>query len=132
MASKKKNKPASSREAPSTDDGSVIGRRVGRGPANLKAALDRPEKRRRDQPVDTSAPGVSASDRKAGYGSTARRNTKARTTKATATLEDSRQDRPSRKSSRKSANRTKSATNLERKARAASTSPSARAARSKR
>ena len=114
------------------DPGSVIGRRVGRGAANLAAALDRPEKRRRDLPVDTAAPGVSATDRKAGYGSTARRNTKARTTRATATLEDSRQPRPSRKSTRKSANRAKSATNLQKRAVAATTSPGARAAKSRR
>lgn len=114
------------------DPGSVIGRRVGRGAANLAAALDRPEKRRRDLPVDTAAPGVSATDRKAGYGSTARRNTKARTTRATATLEDSRQDRPSRKSTRKSANRAKSATNLQKRAVAATSSPGARAAKSRR
>jgi hypothetical protein len=114
------------------DAGSVIGRRVGRGAANLAAALDRPEKRRRDLPVDTAAPGVSATDRKAGYGSTARRNTKARTPKATATLEDSRQPRPSRKSTRKSANRAKSATNIQKKVVAATSSPGARAAKSKR
>lgn len=128
----RKSKAAQPRLDAASDDGSVIGRRVGRGASNLKAALDRPEKRRRDQPVDTSAPGVSASDRKAGYGSTARRNTKARTTKATATLEDSRQDRPSRKSTRKSANRSKSGAGRERKALAASSSPSARASRSRR
>jgi hypothetical protein len=114
------------------DEGSLIGRRVGRSQVNLDAALDRPEKRRRDQPVDTAAPGISASNRKAGYGSTARRNTRARTSSATATLEDSRRDRPSRKSTRKSANRAKSGTNLERKALAASVSPTARAARGKR
>lgn len=125
----RKSKATKSRPGVPSDDGSVIGRRVGRDSSKLKAALDRPEKRRRDQPVDTSAPGVSASDRKAGYGSTARRNTKARTTKATATLEDSRQDRPSRKSTRKSANRAKSGTGRERKALAASSSPSARASR---
>lgn len=128
----RKSKATQSRPEVTIDDGSVIGRRVGRGAANLEAALDRPEKRRRDQPVDTAAPGVSASDRKAGYGSTARRNTKARTTKATAALEDSSQDRPSRKSTRKSANRSKSGTGLARKALAASTSPSARASRSRR
>ena len=113
------------------DDGSVIGRRVGRARPNLQAALDRPEKRRRDQPVDTAAPGVSASDRKAGYGSTARRNTKAKTSSATATLEDSRTT-PSRKSTRKSANRAKGSTNLQKKAVAKSVSPTARASRGKR
>ena len=129
----KRSAPASARtrtDAPA-DAGSIIGRRVGRADANLELALDRPEKRRRDQPVDTSAAGVSASDRKAGYGSTARRNTKAKTPRATATLEDSR-TRPSRKSTRKSANRAKSATNIRKKAVAKATSPAARAARSRR
>lgn len=128
MAARKSKAKKSRPDVPS-EDGSVIGRRVGRSASNLEAALDRPEKRRRDQPVDTSAPGVSATDRKAGYGSTARRNTKARTTKATAALEDSSQDRPSRKSTRKSANRAKSGTGRERKALAASSSPRARASR---
>ena len=115
-----------------SDAGSVIGRRVGRGAVNLAAALDRPEKRRRDNPVDTSQPGVSATDRKAGYGSTARRNTMARTTKATATLEDSRQDRPSRKSTRKSANRTKSATSIQKRVVSKARSASARAGKPRR
>lgn len=117
---------------PVPSDGSLIGRRVGRSQANLDAALDRPEKRRRDRPVDTAAPGTSASDRKAGYGSTARRNTKAKTTSAISTLEDSSKDRPSRKSTRKSANRAKSGTQLERRALAATVSPTARAARGRR
>jgi hypothetical protein len=114
------------------DPGSFIGRRVGRGVDNLKAALDRPEKRRRDVPIDTAAPGVSATDRKAGGVSTARRNTKARTSRATATLEDSRKARPSRKSTRKSANRAKSATNIQKRVVAATTSAKARAVKSKR
>ncbi|HVT45519.1 MAG TPA: HPF/RaiA family ribosome-associated protein [Thermoanaerobaculia bacterium] len=114
------------------DPGSVIGRRVGRGPANLAAALDRPEKRPGDNPIDTAAQETSASDRKAGYGSTARRNTRASTSGATATLEDSRQTRPSRKSTRKSANRAKSATNIQKKVVAATRSPGARAAKPRR
>jgi hypothetical protein len=93
--------------APQQD--SLIGRREGRGPLNLERALDRPEKRRRDYPVDTSLPGVSATDRRAGASSTARRNSKRNTAGMTATLEDSAQNRPSRKSTRRSANRIKSA-----------------------
>jgi hypothetical protein len=110
-----------------TDPGSFIGRRVGRSGENLRAALKRPEKKRRDVPVDTAKPGVSATDRKAGGGSTARRNTKARTSKATATLEDSRRTRPSRKSTRKSANRTKGGTNLEARSVRRARSPKRRA-----
>jgi hypothetical protein len=94
------------------DGGSLIGRRVGRGPEALERALARPEKERRDVFVDTAAPGVSASDRKAGHGATAARNTRRRARKAAVALEDSRTE-PSRKSTRKSANRMRSATALE-------------------
>ncbi|HVH43411.1 MAG TPA: HPF/RaiA family ribosome-associated protein [Labilithrix sp.] len=112
------------------EGGSLIGRRVGRSRANLLRAAERPEKERRDAWVDTSLPGVSASDRKAGGGSTAARNTRLRAPRATATLEDSAQDRPSRKSTRRSANRQKSGTKLERRQKRAVHAPSARARRS--
>jgi hypothetical protein len=98
--------------APQQEQESLIGRREGRGPLNLERALDRPEKRRGDYPVDTSLPGVSATDRRAGGSSTARRNSKRNTAGMTATLEDSAQNRPSRKSTRRSANRIKSASPL--------------------
>jgi hypothetical protein len=91
------------------DDGSLYDRRVGHATANLERALARPEKRRRNALVDTSLPGVSASDRKAGQGATAARNTKRNTAGMTAALEDSR-TRPSRKSTRRSTNRIKAAT----------------------
>ncbi|WP_434043341.1 MULTISPECIES: hypothetical protein [Sorangium] len=110
-------------------EGSLIGRRVGRSEENLESALERPEKSRRDFPVDTAAPGRSATDRKAGGGSTARRNTMRRTRKATATLEDSARDRPSRKSTRKSANRAKQDSKLRRRAVRQAATPSARAAK---
>ena len=59
-------------------------------------------KLRRDVPVDTSKPGVSATDRKAGQGSTASRNRSLHAArKAGAVLEDS-AGIPSRKSSRRS------------------------------
>lgn len=118
------------REVPARDPGSLIGRRVGQRDDNLEAALDRPEKRRRDDPVDTSLPGVSASDRRAGGGHTARRNTKRNATGAAWALEDSVQDRPSRKSTRKSANRSKPDSNLRRRQTRRVTSPKARATRS--
>jgi hypothetical protein len=101
------------RGGPPPRAGSLIGRRVGRGAKNLASALDRPEKRHRDQPVDTAQPGVSATDRRAGGASTARRNTRRTTNAQTSTLEDSMQDRPSRKSTRKSANRSKRDSNLQ-------------------
>ncbi|CAN5923974.1 hypothetical protein BH11MYX4_BH11MYX4_06220 [soil metagenome] len=118
------------RGGPAPEGGGLIGRRVGQGRVNLEAALDRPEKRRGDDPVDTSQPGVSASDRRAGGGSTARRNTKRNTAGATSALEDSARDRPTRKSTRKSENRAKAGSNLQRRQIRRVTSPQARAARS--
>ncbi len=84
---------------------SLIGRREGRFRVNLLRAANRPEKLRRDMPIDTAMPGVSATARRAGYGSTARRKTKLHAPKAAVMLEDSKRDRPSRKSSRRSAGR---------------------------
>jgi hypothetical protein len=113
---------------PIHDDGELIGRRVGRGVAALARALMRPEKLDRAHYVDTAAPGASASDRRAGGPFSARRNTRARTPRATATLEDSRA-RPSRKSTRRSANRGKPSQTKERAAAAKMQAPRARAAR---
>jgi ribosome-associated translation inhibitor RaiA len=109
----------------------IVGRTVGRGDANMQEALDRPEKRRGDALVDTAAEGTTATDRRAGGAHTARRNTKGSDEGMTATLEDS-LGKPSRKSTRRSANRQKSATQLERRAAAKVSSPQARAARAKR
>lgn len=110
------------------DAGELIGRRVGRGPAALARALDRPEKRDRAAYTDTAAKGVSASGRRAGGPFTARRNTLARTSRATAMLEDSR-TRPSRKSTRRSANRGKPSQAKERTAMTRLQAPAARAKR---
>ncbi|HVJ92362.1 MAG TPA: HPF/RaiA family ribosome-associated protein [Labilithrix sp.] len=120
---------AASKARGASNKGALIGRREGRAQVNLEAALDRPEKRRRDAVVDTSEPGVSASDRRAGGGSTARRNTKRNRARATAALEDSAKSRPSRKSTRKSANRAKRDSNLLRRQTREATSPKARARR---
>jgi hypothetical protein len=110
------------------DEGSLICRRVGRSKANLERPLARPEKVRRDVYVDTAAPGTSASDRRAGYGATAARNTRRHTSGMASALEDSR-TRPSRKSTRKSANRTRAATALELRATLRTRSPKSRAER---
>jgi hypothetical protein len=115
---------------PRDDAGSLIGRRVGRGPEALARALARPEKRRRDAFVDTAAPGTSADDRKAGYGATAARNTQRRAPRATVALEDSRGE-PSRKSTRKSAQRMRSASALERNESLQRQTPRARAERAR-
>ena len=131
--SKEKREPVSgapSQRPARDDEGSLICRRVGRSKANLERALQRPEKVRRDAYVDTAARGTSASDRRAGYGATAARNTRRRTSGMTSTLEDSR-TRPSRKSTRKSANRTRAAAGLELRATLRTQSPKSRAGRSR-
>jgi len=109
------------------EGGSLICRRVGRSAERLQRVAARPEKLRRDVWVDTALPGTSASDRKVGAGSTARRNTKLNLRGMTATLEDSAQSRPSRKSTRKSAGRAKRDTNLRLRATRRAHTPGARA-----
>jgi hypothetical protein len=114
---------------PPPEGGSYIGARVGRGANALARAAARPEKVRRDSLVDTAQPGVSASARKAGGGSTARRNTKQNLAGLTSALEDSAQDRPSRKSTRRSANRAKRDSNLNRRQTRKVSAPKQRARR---
>lgn len=113
------------RPLPMPEGGSLIGRRVGRRADNVERAAER----RRDAAVDTAQPGWSATDRRAGGGSTAARNTKLNTARAAATLEDSAADRPSRKSTRKSANRQKQDNNLRQRQTRAARSPKTRAAK---
>ncbi len=87
-----------------------------------------PRRPRRDVPVDTSLPGVSASDRKAGQGRTAARNaSKSAQRKGGALLEDSATGKPSRKSTRKSTGRLKLTSNLQRQAIRETRSPQSRA-----
>ncbi len=88
----------------------------------------RPARPRRDELVDTSLPGVSATDRKATRGPN--RNLLAGR-RGGAALEDSATGTPSRKSTRKSVDRTKRTTNLQLKAVRTSTTPTARATRSR-
>lgn len=127
MKARRGHRPVRPQVAPD-DPGEIIGPRVGRGGAALERALARPEKRRRDSVVDTSLPGVSASDRRAGGGISARRNTRAKPRRGTAALEDSR-TKPSRKSTRRSVNRGKPSQGKERTAVARSVTPQARHAR---
>lgn len=115
---------------PRDDDGSLIGRRVGRGRKALERVLARPEKQRRDAFVDTAAPGTSASHRKAGRGATAARNARRRTSRASVALEDSR-TQPSRKSTRTSSGRQRASAELERSERIKRRTPSAQAARAR-
>jgi hypothetical protein len=68
----------------------------------------RPKMPPRNWPIDTSMPGVSATDRRVGGGSTSLRNVSARAaSRAPYRLENSETGRPPRKSTRKSANRLK-------------------------
>ncbi len=88
--------------------------------------------KRRDTPVDTAKPGVSATKRKAGGGSTLARNKSARAeAKGGAAAEDSATGKPSRKSTRKSTGRAKRTANLERRAVRKASAPKARAAKAK-
>ena len=103
---KPQRNPTEARQSDPNDTGELIGRRTGRGAAALSRVMAKPDKGRRDQIADTAKPRTSATDRKAGGHATARRNVKARAPRATAMLEDSR-TKPSRKSTRRSANRVK-------------------------
>jgi hypothetical protein len=97
-----------------------------------KPKKPRRPKRRRKVPVDTAQPGVSATDRKVGGGSTAGRNRSAHAAKkATYALEDSATGRPSRRSSRRAANRAKPGSNLTRQKQREMRSPEARAEQAK-
>lgn len=88
-----------------------------------------PKRPRRDTVVDTALPGVSATDRKAGGKLPGERNlSQAAARKASYALEET-STRPSRKSTRKSANRQKADSQLERQQTRALRSPKARAIR---
>jgi len=89
-------------------------------------------RRRRNTPLETAKPGVSATDRTAGAVSTAARNrSKHAAKKATYALEDSATGRPSRRSSRRAANRAKPGSNLTRQKQREIRSPEAQAERAK-
>jgi hypothetical protein len=113
----------------SVEEGGMYGGREGHRRDQLESMAERPEKVRRDLPVDTSEPGVSANDRKAGYGHTAKRNTKLNQEGMVYALEDSTNGRPSRKSSRGGTNRSKPENPLTRRTKAAVQSPQSQAAR---
>jgi hypothetical protein len=89
-------------------------------------------RKRRDALVDTSLPGVSASDRKAGGGQSGERNKAERVNKKGGPkLENSATGKPSRKSTRGSQGRVKQASNLQRREVRKTTSSKARATRAK-
>lgn len=119
---------AASRQPALAGAPSLIGRREGRGTLQQRVVLARPEKRRRDLFTDTSLPGVSETDRKAGGGHSARRNTRKGSSKMTVTLEDS-LGKPSKKSTRRSKGGGKPSHGKERAAVAKSMTPKARSQR---
>lgn len=87
----------------------------------------RPKHPRRSPPADTSLPGVGADARRAGAGSSAARSASTRAgNKASVALEDS-AGTPSRKSTRRGANRVKAASNLTRRTKREARSPESRA-----
>ena len=89
-----------------------------------------PPRPRRDLVVNTALPGVTATDRKVGAGSSGTRNLKKNgTSRAAFKLEDS-NGRPSRKSTRGSANRVKQNSNLTRRQKRRIRAPEAIASRS--
>lgn len=91
----------------------------------------KPKKPKRSE-VDTAEPGVSATDDKRGIAHTADRNRSQHAKrKASVVLEDSESGKPSRKSSRRSANRLKSASGLEKEAARRLNTPKAKATRAK-
>ena len=101
-----------------------------------KTAKPKRVKKEKASGEDTSAPGVSATDKKRGTKDgethTASRNrSKHAGKKASVALEDSESGKPSRKSSRKSANRLKSASGLEKEAGRKLNTPKAKATRAK-
>jgi hypothetical protein len=91
----------------------------------------KPRRPRRDKPVDTAKPGVSASDRKAGKGATGLRNLSNKAAlKGGFELESSATDRPTRKPTRRSGKaHVKSSTQLTGRQTRRTSSPKARATR---
>jgi len=90
-----------------------------------------PAKRRRDNPVDTSLPGVTSTDRKANVHASGSRNEQSSRSdnKGGPSLEAS-NGKPSRKSTRKSAGHVKASTNLQLRAMRRTAAPKSRAMRS--
>jgi len=107
----------------------LLGKRAGHGRNRVAALQARPEKTRRDTPVDTAAPGVSADQRSVGKDHTGKRNTKRKSAGMAYALEDSTNGKPSRKSSRRSANRVKPASGLTLRTKSAVQSPKSVASR---
>lgn len=97
-----------------------------------KNAKPKKPKKPKQRDVDTAEPGVSATDVRRGEHHTADRNRSMHAQrKAAVVLEDSESGKPSRKSSRKSANRLKMAASLEKEAARRLNTPKAKATRAR-
>ena len=122
-AAPKKARPSAMTKV--ADEGSeLIGRRVGRATGNLKAVQAKPSRVRKT----STKRGAAHGNRPTVGKHTAPRNAKLNTSGMTATLEDSGTGKPSRKSTRKSANRHKE-NQLTRRMQRKLVSPESRAAR---
>lgn len=108
--------------------GALFGRRVGRSHEDLGDVLSRPEKVHGTYPVNTQKKGISATDKKAGGESTARRNSRLETSGVSYALEDS-VSKATRKSTRRGVH-IKNDANLRARETARVSSPEARAERS--
>lgn len=97
-----------------------------------KNAKPKKAKKPKRSEVDTAEPGVSATDDRRGIAHTADRNrSRHAERKAAVVLEDSESGKPSRKSSRRSANRLRMASGLEKEAARRLNTPKAKATRAK-
>jgi hypothetical protein len=83
----------------------------------------------RNPKLDTSLPGVSASDKRVGAGSSSRNESARVAKRGGPALEESATGKPSRKSTRKSSGRVKRSTNQQEKAVRATSAPKSQAAK---
>ena len=86
-----------------------------------------PPKRRRDNPVDTSLPGVSSTSRKANAHASGSRNEHSPSDNKGGPKLEASNGKPSRKSTRKSAGHVKTASNLQLRAIGRTSAPKSRA-----
>jgi putative sigma-54 modulation protein len=123
--------PSSAHDRAANPAEPLVGKRAGHGRGQLAALQERPEKLRGDILIDAGAPDTGADQRVVGADHTGRRNTKLSSEGMAYALEDSTSGTPSRKSSRRSANRIKPASGLTLRTKSAVQSSKAAATRSR-
>jgi hypothetical protein len=94
-----------------------------------RARPAQPKRPRRDDPVDTARPTVSATDRKAGGDLVGLRNVRSHAGRRGGAVLEENRGKPARKSTRKSVDRTRRTTNQQLRAVIQTASPPARQAR---